>query len=131
MDSHEYVQVDEQVVQQLAETAQVMTGMLERMLETHEVQSKDMEHFREDLCLVRDAIARIARVLHEGNGQKPLIARVAVLEERVSSLLKEISRKAEEKTAARIVSKKGKYALGVAIITGVTALATQLVSLIW
>ena len=127
MTTDENLQVEEHVVQQLAETAGVMTHMLERMLETHEVQSKDIEYFRADLVLVRDAIAKIAKILHEGNGQKPLITRVAVLETQAEYLLEQAKERAESKAT----STKGKYALAVAVVTGVCALAAQVISAIW
>ena len=133
----EHIEADGEVVQQLAETASVMTAMLERMTETHEVQTNDLEYFRDDLGLVRNAIQRIARVLHEGNGDKPLITRVAILEEKTTQIEVAVERlgiqiddreKAEQEDHR--IGLRGKYAVATALISAVAALAVAVVSLL-
>lgn len=132
----EHLEIDEHIVQQLAETAAVMTAMLERMAETHEVQSSDLGHFRDDLVIVRNAISRVAKVLHEGNGDKPLITRVAVMEEKIAQLetavekLEEHNEEQEKsKKENRLAGLRGKYAVTTALISGIVALAIAVVSL--
>jgi hypothetical protein len=68
------IQVDEQVVEQLTIVAETMARILDQVSRREEDQSKDMDHFRGDLALVRNSIRHIAKVLHEGNGERPLIA---------------------------------------------------------
>lgn len=129
MNANERLTIDQQVVLQLAEVASVMTSMLGRLLETHKSQTafgKDVEHLQDNLRSARDAISRIAQILHEGNGQKPLISRVAVLEEKAKSVEEDLD-KIEE---VKLVSRKGKYVLGAALISGLAGLAASLISLL-
>jgi len=122
----QHVQVDEQVVEQLTGVADTMGKLLERVIDRHEGHSRDLDYLREDLRVVRDAIRHIAKVLHEGNGDKPLISRVAVLEEKVHRL----EGLEENKVERGRIEKKGKYALYTALITGILGFATALASIL-
>ena len=131
--SDENIQVDAQVVEQLAAVADTMAGLLEQVSQKHENQSRDMDHFRSDLALVRDSIRHIAKVLHEGNGEKPLISRVAVIEEKIDNLedqqdkielhMEDGRRNSERR---KNIDKKGKYAVIAAVISGLGALGVEL-----
>jgi len=132
---NKHVVIDQQVVEQLTHVADTMTSMLATMMEAQEGQSKGLDHFREDLKDVRNAIRRIAKVLHEGNGEKPLIARVAVLETRVTELRHDVSRlekHEEDRQMSELkrgeIDRKGKYAIAVALASGLLALATTIIS---
>ena len=132
--SEDNIKVDTQVIDQLASVADTLGGLLEKVSERHDNQSKDMDYFREDLALVRDSIRNIAKVLHEGNGEKPLISRVAVLEEKASNLEEQFDklelRLEEGKSSSEKkinTDKKGKYAISAAIITGIGGLVVELV----
>jgi hypothetical protein len=123
--SDDNIQVDTQVVEQLAAVADTLAGLLEQVSQKHENQSKDMDYFREDLSLVRDSIRHIAKVLLEGNGEKPLISRVAVLEEKAANLEEqfdklELSMEGAKRTTElkKNIDKKGKYAVAAAIVSG-------------
>ena len=120
------ISVDEQVVEQLTGVADAMGQLLERVMSRHEGHARDLDYLRDDLKLVREAIRHIAKVLHEGNGDKPLISRVAVPEEKVYRLEGD---EQDEKERAKI-EKKGRYALYTALATGVLGLATAIVSLL-
>lgn len=129
MNDKEHVTLDQQVVPQLAEVAVVMTSMLGRLMETHESQAifgKDVEYLRNDLRATRDIVAKIARVLHEGNGQKPLVSRVAVLEERADEMKGDFTKIEENKQ----ISKKGRYVLAAALSSGLLGFAASLLSLL-
>ena len=123
-DDNKHVQVDEQVVEQLTQVAEALGGLLSRVMDRHEGHTRDLDYLREDLKVVRDAIRRIAKVLHEGNGDKPLIARTAILEEKVSNLEADALRQEEHQT----IAKKGKYALYTAMATGILGLATSVIN---
>lgn len=126
MSDKDNVQVDEEVVSRLAETAAVMSVMLAKLSETHDAHGERVKFFREELITVRNSLRRISKVLMEGNGAKPLIARVAVIEEKIDNL--------EEAAAARKqdarISSRGKYALGVAVVSGLAGVVTSLVTLL-
>ena len=130
------IHVDEQVIEQLANTVRLLTAMLERILETRKDQSKEMEVFRDNLKLVRDSIARIAVVLHEGNGERPLVTRVAVLEEQVDGLDEKVDRNKEDisdfskkQDRDEGIKKEGRWQLWAAGLTGGIALVIQLIQL--
>lgn len=134
--SNDNIQVDEEVVQQLTNVADTMAKMLDTVMERHTNQSKDMDYFREDLAVVRDSIKHIAKVLHEGNGEKPLISRVAVLEKGMSVLEDDVARmelythEAERlENEKENIDKKGRWGLIAAIFTGCTALGVEIVRL--
>jgi hypothetical protein len=125
---------DDEVLQRLAEIVGDLTNILQglatentRLTDERKSQSRDLEYFRKDLGYVRDAVARVVRVLHEGNGQRPLVTRVAVMEEKVDGL-EEGARESKKK---EIVDAKGKWALRVALVSGLLALATSLTTAIW
>lgn len=120
------IQVDEQVVEQLTEVADTLGQLLERVVDRHEGHVRDLDYLRDDLKTVREAIRHIAKVLHEGNGDKPLISRVAVLEEKVHNL-EEDDKEREERLK---IERKGKYALYTALATGVLGLATAIIGLL-
>jgi prefoldin subunit 5 len=134
--SDDNIQVDEQVVEQLTGVADTMAKLLDQVMERHENQTKDMDHFRDDLALVRDSIRHIAKVLHEGNGERPLIARVAVLEEQVENLDENLKRVElyiheanRQKSEMDNIDKKGKWGLVAALVTGATALGVEIARL--
>ncbi len=135
------IEVDEEVVQQLTEVADTMARLLDKVMAEHSNQNKDMDHFRADLALVRDSIRHIAKVLHEGNGERPLISRVAVLEEKVDNLEDDVTKVEEDVTRMELyahetartedekenINKKGKWALIAALLTGGSALVVEIV----
>lgn len=120
-----HVVADEQVIEQLTDVADTMGKLLERVIDRHEGHTRDLDYLRDDLKVVRDAIRHIAKVLHEGNGDKPLISRVAVLEEKVHNL--EDDQENQEERAR--IDRKGKYTLYAALATGILGLATALAGL--
>lgn len=135
MSDNEYVQVDQQVVEQLTNVADTMTAMLSKMMESQEGQSKDLDIFRAELSEVRNSIQRIAKVLHEGNGEKPVIARLAVLETQMNEALLDIRRlekheedRAKAERERKSIDSKGKYAVIAAVVSGALALATTIIS---
>jgi len=128
------IEVDVQVVEQLTLVADTMAGLLDNVSKRHDNQSEAMAHFREDLGLVRDSIRHISKVLHEGNGEKPLISRVAILEEKVRSLgaaLDKVELHLEDERKTKDlranIDKKGKYAVAAALVTGIAGLAVELI----
>ena len=139
--SDDNIQVDEEVVGQLTNVADAMAKLLDKVMAQYSNQTNDMDHFRSDLALVRDSIRHIAKVLHEGNGERPLIARVAVLEEKSDNMekiiddidedVKRIELYAHE--ADRIesekenIDKKGKWGVVAALFAGGTALIVEIV----
>ena len=135
LSADEHTKVDEQVVEQLNKVADTMAAMLSTLLESQEGQSRDLDHFREDLKEVHGAIRRIAKVLHEGNGEKPLIARVATIENQIIELRRDLERLevsdsdrlSQEKEAER-VGRKGKYTVTVALISAVAAIGAAVLS---
>jgi len=131
------IEVDEQVIEQLTSIADTMTDMVGRMMDTHEVQSSDMKHFKEEISHVREALQRVVKVLMEGNGERPLIARVATLEAQmlnaiddVDTLQKREERRLINEVEEQKIDKKGKYAIRAAVISGFIALATSVISLL-
>jgi len=122
---------DEIVVQRLADIVEQLTKILQQVVaEKDELVGEKREHdenikyLREDLCLVRASVARVITVLHEGNGQKPLITRVALLEER-----QEERKEAERQAAGKeLVKTKGKWAVRTAIVAGVLSLAATILT---
>jgi hypothetical protein len=133
MDNGSFLQVDRQVIEQLANTVKLMTRMLERMLQAHEVQDRSLTDFRADLRRIRDTISRIARVLHEGNGERPLTMRVALLEQKLNNLDEDFQRMLKKEVAMREekkLSRRGKYTLATALISGIAGLATAIISLL-
>ena len=131
------IKVDEEVVEQLTGVADTMAKLLDQVMESHTHQTKDMDYFRTDLGLVRDSIRHIAKVLHEGNGEKPLIARVAILEIQIGHLdegLKKIELEMHEserlKEEKANIDKKGKWTLRVAVVAGMSALIVESVRLV-
>ena len=123
-DDNKHVQVDEQVVEQLTQVAESLGALLARVMGRHEGHTRDLDYLRDDLKVVRDAIRRIAKVLHEGNGDKPLISRTAILEEKVNNLESYAARREEQRT----IDRKGKYALYTALATGILGLATSIIN---
>ena len=123
------LEVDKEVISQLAEVAEMMTEMVGAMVSSRQVHSQDLKHFRQELQGVRDSLRRIHRVLMEGNGQKPLISRVAVLEEKMANVEETLEDSVKQKANNEQISRRGKYAIGVAALTGLLALASALVSL--
>lgn len=112
-----------------------MTAMLSKMMESQEGQSKDLDIFRAELSEVRNSIQRIAKVLHEGNGEKPVIARLAVLETQMNEALLDIRRlekheedRAKAERERKSIDSKGKYAVIAAVVSGALALATTIIS---
>ena len=140
------IRIDEQVVEQLTHVADSMTTMLEKLMETQRGQSTDLDYFKLDLKQVRDSIKSIAKVLHEGNGEKPLLARVAIIEVQIADLVSDVAKlqtheednlkrmldQADEarsnKEEQEKIGRKGKYALAVAVVSGLGGLATALIS---
>lgn len=132
--SDDKIEVDAQVVEQLTLVVDTMAGLLDRVSQRHDNQSQAMDHFREDLSLVRNSIRHIAKVLHEGNGEKPLISRVAVLEEKASNLEEQTDKlelcmedERKGRDLRKNIDKKGKYAIVVAIVTGVAGIVVEIV----
>lgn len=137
MSNDDNINVDEEVVEHLTEVAGTMAKLLDQVMERHDHQTKDMDYFRADLALVRDSIRHIAKVLHEGNGEKPLIARVAILETQIEHLDESIKRveldahdKEKSEDEQENIDKKGKWALRAAIASGFTALGVEIIRLL-
>lgn len=131
------IDVDEEVVEQLTGVADTMAKLLEQVMERHDDQTKDMDHFRFDLGQVRDSIRHIAKVLHEGNGERPLIARVAVLEEQIVHINGSLKRleldmyeEDRRKDEQSNIDEKGKWGLRIAIISALAALGVELFRLL-
>jgi hypothetical protein len=137
MSEDDNIKVDEEVVEHLTEVAGTMAKLLDQVMERHDHQTKDMDYFRADLALVRDSIRHIAKVLHEGNGEKPLIARVAILETHFEHLDEcrktmelELREKQKDEDEKENIDKKGKWALRAAIASGFTALGVEVFRLL-
>lgn len=88
-----------EVIKQLTETVKTMSELLDKMSDNHNKlfsnhgsQKAEISHIKEGLKGATDRITKIIAVLHEGNGQAPLISRVAVLEEKMSDGAGDISR---------------------------------------
>jgi len=124
---------NEELVAQLASAVELTTGMLKRMLSHHSVQREELETFREDFKRLRDRISRIVQVLHEGNGERPLLTRVAILEEKVEGIEKDIETMLEAKRSAQVTKNirvRGRWELLVAVISAIAAISVGLLSLL-
>ena len=127
------INVDEEVVEQLTGVADTMAKLLDQVMERHDHQTKDMDYFREDLGRIRDSIRHIAKVLHEGNGEKPLIARVAINEneiKHITGVITKLELAAHEKERLeeerKNIDQKGRWGLRVAVVSGITALVVEI-----
>ena len=122
--------IDTIVLAQLAETATTMTSIMERMSSHYDGHARDIEYIREALAHARNSIAKIARVLHEGNGEKPLVTRVYLLEQAITDLTKQFEKYEAATNEALRAQKAGRWKLITASVSGILALATAVVSLL-
>lgn len=90
---------NKEVIEQLTETLKTMSELLDKMSDnhnklfsTHGSQKAEIAHIKDGLKGASDRITKIIAVLHEGNGQAPLITRVAVLEEKAAESTSDIGR---------------------------------------
>lgn len=130
-ENQRYVSINEQVVVQLAATITNMSTVLE----AHGTQTEKLNFFREELGDVRDSLRRIVKVLLEGNGDKPLLSRTAILEAQVEHLTALVAylkqeEDDEKKTIEtnRTIARKGKWTLAAALIAGVTGIIASIIS---
>ncbi len=84
------------VLEKLTEAVADTTDMMGRVLQANEdharlarASSEMAANFREEIRSVKHSLEKIIHVLHEGNGQKPLISRVDILETKVDNILTE------------------------------------------
>ena len=129
-DEKNTIEPDVEVLAQLAETAASLTLIMERLGNHYDGHARDIEYVREQLGIQRDALAQIARVLHEGNGQKPLVTRVALLEQAFKDLEGDFAKYEAAAAEALRVSRAGRWKLLTASVSGILALATAIVSLL-
>jgi hypothetical protein len=87
------------VIEQLTETVKTMSELLDKMSDNHDKlfsnhgsQKAEIAHVKDGIRDAAERITKIITVLHEGNGQPPLVTRVAVLEEQVSEAGQDIGR---------------------------------------
>lgn len=129
----EVVEIDNKVIEQLTNVADQMTKLVGKMAEKHDSHSESFINFKHELQQVRDSLRKITKILMEGNGEKPLISRVDVLEtlvKELSSDLKFLENEAAAKEKAALegenIRNKGRYALWVAVLSGLSGLATAI-----
>lgn len=132
-----------EVIGQLSEAAGILTNMVDKFINVREGQREEIEghkddlnYLREDLRDVRDSIKRVAKVLLEGNGEKPLIARMATLEQQMAHAREDIDdieeredQRQQNETDAEQINSTGKWAVAAAVVSGVVAIATAAMAL--
>ena len=126
--------IDTEVISQLTQVADTLTAMVSQLMQSQEGQTTKFNYFRESLRETRDSIRKISQVLHEGNGQRPLVARVAVLETQIAGLEddleelgEQLAKNAQNKEQASLAERKGRYAVAVALVTGICSLAASII----
>jgi hypothetical protein len=120
-------ELDEQVLANLADALHSITDMVSKTLK----EDRYYPGFREDMMDVRKRIDKVVHVLHEGNGEKPLITRMSLAEFSIESLKEDVQELKETKAdkvlseSAAIVSSR--ITMRGYIITGVIAGATAII----
>lgn len=135
------------LIEQLSETVKTMSSLLEKMSDnhnklfsTHGSQKEQIYSIREGLKTATERISKIITVLHEGNGQPPLVTRVAVLEEKVSENTQDISKLytrvdsinvsdtalVTERMSHSIITKKVNKELVASIVSALAAIAAAI-----
>ena len=90
---------NKEVIEQLTKTVTTLSSLVDEMSDNHNKMfssqgnyKAEINHIREDLKGATERITKIIAVLHEGNGQPPLVTRVAVLEQQSSEGAADIGR---------------------------------------
>lgn len=127
----------DQLVEQLIDTVTSMTQTLKRVMSQHEFHRDELNAYKEEIKRIRDRVSSIVRVVHEGNGERALVTRVAVLEEKVIDLEKDVDRLFEKhrlldarKAEETKVSTAGRWQLRVALVSAVAAIIVAGISLL-
>lgn len=130
MSHNDEVGLEEQIISQMAGIVEQMSRMLEQLLARQDEHSGSLlelkREFTENLREIRERVARLVKVLHEGNGERPLMTRV-ILNEREITDLKEWRESLERVEETK---KKGRWQLTVAVVSGLFGLIASLVSLL-
>jgi hypothetical protein len=118
---------ENEIEKQLTDMVKTMSILLEKMAANHDKLYNKHGNQKAQLVILQDGfehvknrLESIVKILHEGNGQKPLITRVAILEEKNPDIEADIGRlydkidfinvrdniKADEITAVKKVNKE-------------------------
>jgi hypothetical protein len=114
---------DKDSVEKLSEALATMSEAMSKVMTSNDLQAKILrmhaeisENFREDIRDVKKTLEKIIHVLHEGNGEKPLITRVALLEEKYSGIKERLKEDQEEDSKEEEVSSTSRITLWAATI---------------
>ncbi|HIK66784.1 MAG TPA: hypothetical protein EYF95_02300 [Flavobacteriales bacterium] len=61
------------------------TDMMSAFLEDYESYSDSLARMEENVCSLHEDISLVTKIVRDGNGQAPLMTRMAILEERAST----------------------------------------------
>lgn len=127
MDDKKNDGLDEQVLANLAEALNSITDMVSKTLK----EDRYYPGFREDMMDVRQRIDKVVHVLHEGNGEKPLITRMSLAEFAIEFLKENVQdlkeTKADKATSENAAIVSSRITMRGYIITGVIAGATAII----
>ncbi len=142
---------DEDDVDRILEKLTAAVGntseMMSRLLAANEGHAREARHaaevsenLREEIRGVKRSLEKIVHVLHEGNGQKPLISRVDILETKMNTILddklvelaqalKDKSKNEDDKKLANVSANiTGSWAFKGALLAAFVAIITTLLA---
>lgn len=129
---------NDELISQLTEIVGIMTTSLKRLMSHHDFQEERLTLYRCELNSVREHLSKVTKALYEGNGERALLTRVALLENSFKDLENDlaaiVAAKREEERLEKekelqnnkllAVSKKGKWQLGIALVTAISGILT-------
>lgn len=128
----------DELISQLTEIVGIMTTSLKRLMSHHDFQEERLSLYRCELNSVREHLAKVTKAIYEGNGERALLTRVALLENSFKDLENDLAaivatkreeerlEKEKELQSSKLlaISKRGKWKLAIAFVTAVSAIVT-------
>lgn len=113
-------------VGQLAGTVSLLIELLSRFIRNNDDDRQISASLREDVRELRVDIEKISKVLHEGNGEKAVTTRLALLERGLSSLNESFLESSRDKKEVNTANISGKWSVIVAIIAALSLIAAAI-----
>lgn len=80
MSEQDHDQFVEVAIKQLSTMMDSMATVLNKTLEKHDTNAESITYIQKELISTSAGLAKVVKVLHEGNGERPVLTRLAILE---------------------------------------------------
>lgn len=139
---------DAQMIEEFIKDLEATSEQVQKLLDTVRASELDFAAIKTELRILCENVKDISSLLRDGDGGVSLVTRIALLEQKIKELEKDIERDQEKKDgmdrvthkslsdiilaekAEKAADTKGKWELRIALATGIISLLTSVIATI-